>query len=346
MSDNVFRQEPQISGNVPPEFKKMMADAKKSVSEQPDPSVQPVMQQPAQPVMQQPAQPVMQQPAQPVMQQQHVMQPQFGPGGVPLGPLTKLLDNLQTMSFEAIQLPSRGSFYDNELLKSGVLHVRPMTGAEEEILATPRHVKKNEAIDMIFKRCIEESINSSDLLTIDRNYLLIWLRGISYSPTYEVKVKCPSCESNFDSEIDLNALPVEPCPDDFNLNNLSGTLPKSGYKFSYRLSTGNDELNILHYRERQAKKFVNSTDDTLTYRTALLLNNIEDVTDTKSLQILLKRLPISDVSYLRSLINEPPFGVDTDVDLQCSICGNEFNIDLPLEASFFFPSYKKKEQET
>jgi hypothetical protein len=345
MSDNVFRQEPQISGNVPPEFKKMMADAKRSTSEQIDQQQQPVMhqQQPVmQPVMHQ-QQPVMQ----PVMHQhQPVMQQQFGPGGVPLGPLTKLLDNLQTMSFEAIQLPSRGSFYDNELLKSGVLHVRPMTGAEEEILATPRHVKKNEAIDMIFKRCIEESINSSDLLTIDRNYLLIWLRGISYSPTYEVKVKCPSCENNFDSEIDLNALPVEPCPDDFNLNNLSGTLPKSGYKFSYRLSTGNDELGILHYRERQAKKFVNSTDDTLTYRTALLLNNIEDVTDTKSLQILLKRLPISDVSYLRSLINEPPFGVDTDINLQCSVCGNEFNIDLPLEASFFFPSYKKKEQET
>jgi len=319
MSDEVFRQKapgegPEISGNVPPKFKQMMQDAKhKSMG---------VESQPASQVSQ-----------------------RLAPAGTEIGPLNKLLDNLQTLSYETINLPSRGRFYENDLLTSGSLHVRPMTGAEEEILATPRHVRKNEAIDMIFKRCTEENINSTDLLTIDRNYLLIWLRGISYDSNYEVKVKCPNCENSFNTEIDLNALPVEECPDEFSLTNLSGTLPKTGYRFSYRLSTGKDETAILQYRERQAKKFITSTDDTLTYRTALLLNNIEDVTDTKSIQILLKRLPISDVSYLRSLINEPPFGVDTEVKLTCTVCGYEFDMELPLEASFFFPSYKKKEQE-
>jgi hypothetical protein len=325
MADEIFRQEriqsgdggPEITGNVPPQFKQMMAAAKRGESVNP---------QAAQPTYKEP--------------------PQFAASGASQGALSKLLDGLKTSFYETIELPSKGLFYENELLKSGQLHVRPMTGAEEEILATPRHVRKNEAIDMIFKRCIEEHIDSTDLLTIDRNYLLIWLRGISYSPLYEVKVKCPACENSFDTEIDLNVLPVEQCPDDFTSATLSGTLPKSGYRFTYRLSTGKDEMAILQYREKQAKKFVNSTDDTLTFRTSLLLNNIEDVTDTKSLQILLKRLPISDVAYLRSLINEPPFGVDTDVGLVCSICANEFNIDLPLEASFFFPSYKKKEQET
>lgn len=322
MADEIFRQEriqsgdggPEITGNIPPQFKQMMA-AKRGESV--DQSVQP--------------------PAREDMR--------FASSGASKGELSKLLDGLQTAIYEKIELPSKGQFYENEILKSGILHVRPMTGAEEEILSTSRYVRKNEAIDMIFKRCIEENIDTTELLTIDRNYLLIWLRGISYSPLYEVKVKCPSCDNGFDTEIDLNSLPVEQCADDFSSVNLSGTLPKSGYKFSYKLSTGRSEITILQYREKQVKKFSNSTDDTLTFKTSLLLNNIEEVTDTKSLQILLKRLPISDVAYLRSLINDPPFGVDTDIDLVCSICGNEFNIDLPLESSFFFPSYKKKEQE-
>jgi hypothetical protein len=328
MPDEVFRQERmlppseggvEISGNVPPQFKQMLQAAKRGEQ------MLPQTEQHEQP-------------------KQREM-PRMTPQGVQSGSLTKLLDRLDVTTFETISLPSRGFFYDNEILRSGQLHVRPMTGAEEEILATPRHVRKNEAIDMIFKRCIQESIDPTDLLTIDRNYLLIWLRGISYDSLYEVKVKCPSCENTFDTEINLSLLPVEQCPDDFTTVNLTGTLPKTGCQFSYRLSTGKDEVSILQYRERQAKKFAGSTDDTLTFRTSLLLNNIEDVNDTKSLQILLKRLPISDVAYLRSLINEPPFGVDTDVGLVCSVCGHEFSIDLPLEASFFFPSFKKKERE-
>jgi hypothetical protein len=120
----------------------------------------------------------------------------------------------------------------------------------------------------------------------------------------------------------------------------------TGYDFSYRLSTGRDENAVNAYRDKRVRQFgANATDDTLTYRTAQLLNNIDEVDRADQIQILLKRLPISDVSYLRSLVNDPPFGVDTNVDLVCPACSADFNVDMPLEAGFFFPQYKKKEEE-
>lgn len=242
--------------------------------------------------------------------------------------------------YEEIQLPSRGKFYEGEL-STGVIHIRPMTGEEEQILATPRFVKKGQAINMIFERCIQEKIKPQDLLSVDRTYLLIYLRGISYSPEYEVEIKCPECAKKFTTTIDLNSLHLDHCPDEYGPL-LKDTLPTSKLSFTYRLSTGEDEQDIQDYRDRRIKMFGDgAADDTITYRTAQLLHDIDGITSKNELQVLLKNLPINDVSYIRSCVNEPPFGVDTNVEIVCASCLQDFSVDLPLESNFFFPRRKK-----
>jgi hypothetical protein len=258
-----------------------------------------------------------------------------------------LIDGLKPKSvYEAIKLPSLGRFYDGTNGPAdGIIHVRPMTGEEEQILATPRFVRKGIAINMIFQRCMEEgSFRAEDLLTVDRTYLLIWLRGISYSPDYDVEVKCPFTEKKFMTTINLNSLEVEECPNDFGPD-LSDVLPTTGYKFNYRLSTGRDEQEIQEYRDRRMKMFGdNASDDTLLHRTAMLLNEIEGVDDKKELMTLIKHLPINDVAYIRNCVNEPPFGVETTVQVVSPYANEEFEIELPLEANFFFPKRRRKEK--
>ena len=260
------------------------------------------------------------------------------------GHLKELLEGLRgsTTTYEEVQLPSKGKFYDGEDGPSnGIVALRPMTGEEEQILATPRFVKKGQAINMIFQKCLREGFRPENLLTIDRTYLLIYLRGISYGPNYDVEIKCPECETKFSTSIDLNSLYVEYAPDEYGPE-LRDVLPNTKLPFSYRLSTGKDEQEIQDHRDRRIKAFGdNGVDDTLTYRTAQLLNDIDGITNKSELQILLKNLPINDVSYIRNLVNEPPFGVDTNVEIVCPSCLAEFGIDLPLEANFFFPRRKK-----
>ena len=259
--------------------------------------------------------------------------------------LKELLENLRgsTATYEEIQLPSKGRFYnDTNGPSNGIVSIRPMTGEEEQILATPRFVRKGQAINMIFQKCIREKYNVDQLLTVDRTYLLIYLRGISYSPEYEVEIKCPECEKKFSTSIDLNSLYVEDCPDNFGPD-LQDVLPNSKLPFSYRLSNGRDEQEIQEHRDRRIKMFGDSSaDDTLTFRTAQLLNDIDGITNKQELQVLIKNLPINDVAYIRGLINEPPFGVDTNVEIVCPSCLQDFQLDLPLEANFFFPRRQKK----
>jgi hypothetical protein len=255
--------------------------------------------------------------------------------------LENLLNRLaEHHSYEPFTWPSKGRFYSDI---PETVSIRAMTGEEEQILSTPRFVKKGKAIDMIFRRCIKEPINTENLLSVDRNHLLIFLRGISYTPEYDVEIKCPNCSMKFPTVIDLNNLEVEECPGDFGPDNLTGVLPASGFRYSYRLATGQDEMEISNYRQKRLEQWGDqSEDDTMLYRTALLLEDIEGVTMKKELALLLKKLPIQDVAHLRNEINQPPFGVDTTVDMMCPSCNEEFKIDLPLETNFFFPRKKEK----
>jgi hypothetical protein len=83
-------------------------------------------------------------------------------------------------------------------------------------------------------------------------------------------------------------------------------------------------------------------DDTLLYRTAFLIEEIEGLSNKIEIQTLLKKLPINDVAYLRTVVNDPPFGVDTKVSINNPYTLNDFEIELPLESNFFFPRARKK----
>lgn len=251
-----------------------------------------------------------------------------------------------THHYREITLPSLGKFYDGtDGPQDGVIGIRAMTGEEEQILATPSLVKKGQAINMIFDRCIRGGYRSDRFLASDRIFLLIFLRGISYTKDYDVEIKCPVCNTKFTTAIDLDTgLDIKLCPESFGPTNLSGTLPTSGYRFTYRLPRGSDEMVVQNYREKKLKGFetAGQADDSVLHRTALLLNDIEGLTDKEELKVLIRKLPISDSTHLRNVVNDQSFGVDTKIGISCPACLEEFDTELPLEANFFFPRLKKE----
>jgi len=323
----------QVSGNVPPIFQNKLKDRINEVDSGADPAPFGATRQ--------------------TSPQEAPMMPPGQGGRPPLRPgemvtsdpsLNALLTGLSTQTYEVVTLPSRGRFYDGaDSPTDGVLHIRPMTGQEETVLSTVRFMRGGRGIEMIFKACIQEkNINTEKLLSLDRTFLLIYLRAISYGNLYEVSVRCPECDHQFDYDIDLN-LPIDYCPENFTNNDLTRTLPKSGYLFKYRLMTGDDETQITAYRDRRAK-FSNAIDDSFLYKAATLVEEIGNkeakITNRTAIQSLLERLPAQDVNYIRNTVNEPPFGVDTKVQVICPACARDFPVELPYEANFFFPREK------
>ena len=257
-----------------------------------------------------------------------------------LSGIQRILQKLEH-TYEKVELPSRGKVYEDDL-KSGLVHVRAMTVQEEKILATPRLLRSGKAINMIFQNCLQEQINPEQLLTADRTFLLIHLRGVSYGPEYEVQVRCPVCGESWQEDIDLSKLVVE-YADDSIVEPVSSVLPDSGLKFTYRWSRGADEINIAEYRDRRVKGFGPSVvDDTLHKRHITLIESIEEFSDKNEISIILEKLGMRDASYIRNLFTNLPFGVDTNLRPECPFCFADFRLDLPLDASFFFPRTTKK----
>lgn len=261
--------------------------------------------------------------------------------------LQEILEEIKEISstYEEITLPSLGKFYNGTNGPTdGKLKIKPMTGAEQNILATQRFVKKGKAMNMIFDKCIKESKQypSENLLVADRNFILIYLRGISFGQDYEVEITCPFTDKKFPYTIDLN-LDIKQCPESFTPNDLHGVLPRTKLNFSYRLPNGTDEQKIVDHRDKNIK-FDNAdkADDTLLYRTALLINEIDEINDEREILVLLKNLPIADVSYLRNLTTNEPFGVNTKILITSPFTGEEFETELPFNESFFLPAGKKE----
>jgi hypothetical protein len=259
--------------------------------------------------------------------------------------LNAILNTLKQHSthYEEIVLPSKGKFYDGtDGPANGVINIRPMTGEEEQILATPRFVKKGIAINMIFSKCIRENFKTENFLSQDRTFILIYLRGISYGTDYEVQMRCPETDRQFSTTVDLDTLEITRCPDNFGISNLTGVLPKSNLKFSYRFGRGRDETEMQQYKDSKLKSLGEmASDDTLTFRIAQLVNHIENISDKEELKVLIRSLPIQDVNYIRNVINNPPFGMETNVSILSPYSNEEFEIDLPLDSGFFFPRNKK-----
>lgn len=261
------------------------------------------------------------------------------------------MKDLDLYAFREVQLPSFGKFYDGtECPTNGVLHVRAMAGTEEEILSTPALFRNGQAINKIFRACVQEPINPEKMLTVDRTALLVYIRAISYGSDYEVEVRCPACSNKFPNVINLNR-DLDACPDDLDPSKLRETLPTTGYVFSYRLPTGADDVLVGKYSEKRSKNQSansTSTDDTFQYKASLLISAIEDpksgvkITDQNSIRTLIQRLPINDITYIRNTINEPLFGMDTKCEIDCPVCQERFDIEMPVELNFFFPNIRKK----
>jgi hypothetical protein len=245
-------------------------------------------------------------------------------------------------NFEEVMLPSKSLVYESiGLQPNQSVHVRAMTIAEEKVLSTPRLVRSGQALDKIFESCLMENVDSNNLLVVDRTFLLFYIRGISYGPSYEVSIKCPSCQESFEDEINLDSLQVSHADDNFD-DDICAELPHSGLKIWYRLPRGSDEKNLSRHRQHMIKGLGNQMlDDTIVKRNIMLTNRIEHFKDRTEIEQIINNLSVLDSNFLRDKISDPPFGVDTSVNITCPLCYHEWEMEVPIDVNFFFPKTKK-----
>ena len=244
---------------------------------------------------------------------------------------------------EFVELPSEGRYYPegHPLFGETSIEIKQMTAKEEDILTSRTLLKKGVALDRVLSSVVvNKSIDPDSLLVGDRNAIIIATRVSGYGNNYSTKGSCPACGTAQEYAFDLNDanIFVGEESDLGVVNNNDGTfnvvLPKTGVTATFRLLTGYDEKTLISGTELDKKQKVERN---VTRQLSSMLVAANGDTSAQAINYLVENLPSIDSRHLRLAYRQTAPNVDLTQHFQCSECGHEQDMEVPLSADFFWP---------
>ena len=216
---------------------------------------------------------------------------------------------------------------------AGVVYVRSMTTAEEEILVTERLQRQGIAIDMILSKCIvTPGINTLDLLSGDRTHILYYLRAISYGPVYKFSVRM-SDGSQQEVEANVGELEIKGLPEDFQE---PFAVQHKGVTYELRLSRGHDEQTIIRARlQNDAKMRGQATEIGGTQSLTNLIVSVNGDEDKKIIKEAVKKMPVMTASVIRKKLIEMSPGPVLIKSVLNERTGTYEDISISVSETFF-----------
>ncbi len=264
----------------------------------------------------------------------------MGDSSIPENILNQMVDNEFQAITDVVALPSKGIFYHN---KQSSIKVKHLTADDENILTSPELIRNGKVLDVLLENAIVDgNLSAEDMLVGDRNAVLFFLRKEGYGDVYPVKMACPSCGETFKEDVLISSLGMknlEVQPDSEGL--FSVELPKTRWKIKFRMLTGKDEAYLTKKAEQPKKTKKNvSYSQLLTERYIIQIMFINGDNDKLKIQKAASNMPISDSLFLREYMREIEPGVDMSYNFNCKSCGHQFEDNVPITATLFWPNAK------
>ena len=233
--------------------------------------------------------------------------------------IDSILENLPTEVETPVSMPSKCKFYTLPDPASPV-SVRPMTFEDEKAIATIKKADKTDPINYLLSKCVN-NLNISDLLLMDKLYLLYKIREVSYGSDYKSIITCPKCFSDSEVNIDISKLLLNEVPDDLS-DPRKVRLPTLKKEITLRFPRLKDEkyLNFLENKNIQLWRFI---------------EDIDGHTDKQVISKVIEKLPIKDMHVIISELTKPEYGLDSKINFICGDCEGETVVDIPIGENFF-----------
>lgn len=244
---------------------------------------------------------------------------------------------------ETVPLPSQGKVYPTSSPLYGLqtIDIRAMTARDEDVLTSRALLKSGRAISTLIQNCVLlPGVDASQMLSGDRNAILIGIRISGYGQEYKIQMLCPSCGEKVDRTVDLAELPIRRFPEGVGpvaegTNEFAYKLP-SGKQATFKLMTGADEHELLQIFERSRKNGIQET--LVTTRLCSQLLSLNGERDRSKLPALIRNLPARDSHSLRTYIDRITPCVDLRSRFVCPACDHEGEeVEVPLGTEFFWP---------
>ena len=143
---------------------------------------------------------------------------------------------------EIVELPSKGIIYPKENpLSSGKVEMKYMTAREEDIITNQNYIQKGIVIDKLLRSLVMSDVNLDDLVTGDKNAIMVAARVLGYGKDYTFDYL------GKEYTVDLSQLEDKPLDESlFNpgINEFEFTLPHSQTKVTFQLMTDGLEKKI------------------------------------------------------------------------------------------------------
>lgn len=232
--------------------------------------------------------------------------------------IAEILANLPGDESIPVELPSRNRFY-TLLDPTKPISIRPLTFDDEKTLMTNR-AGGSEALNKLVEKCVL-NIKVGDILELDKLYLLMKIREISYGDEYKAAITCPSCSQENKVTFSLSNLKVNYLPKDFT-NPQEVELPVLKKKIKVRLPRVEDEGYLRNSEIAMANLW-------------RFVEEIEGHAQKTIISKVIQKLPLKDAHVLMAALGSSGYGMDTNIRFACSYCSLIERMELPIGADFF-----------
>ena len=246
---------------------------------------------------------------------------------------------------ETVPLPSAGKVYPptSSLYGHETVDIKAMNAREEDILTSKALLKKGTVITELIRSClVDRSVSPNDLLTGDRNALMVAIRITGYTHEYDAEIECAECNTKEPQQFNLAELPIrrlEIEPVQPGLNLFEFTLPYTKKTVRFKFLTGRDEEEIVATAEKQ-KKLGLGSDTVVTTNLLYSIVSIDGIEDRSKIAGFVRMMPARDSLSLRNYIRDNEPGIIMKQETTCPSCGHSEEVSMPIGVSFLWPSAK------
>ena len=231
--------------------------------------------------------------------------------------IDNILANMPSTEEIAVEVPSLNKFYT--LQDPGKpISLRPMTFEDEKIMMS--NVGGVDTLNVLLSRCVN-NIKVDSLLQMDKLYLIMKLREISYGDDYMAGIICNGCGKENKVKFTLSNLPVryveETLTDPQTIH-----LPVLDKEVKVRLPRVGDENYFSNAQQAMGNlwRFVESIDNC---QAKTVISKV------------IPQLPLKDAHVLLEAMGASQYGTDTKVRFVCNYCSHNEVMELPITADFF-----------
>ena len=235
---------------------------------------------------------------------------------------------------DVVKLPTKGIFYKpkKESLKVGYL-----TAQDENVLMSSNTNSEGIISTLLRNKIYEPGFDIGQLLNVDIQAILLFLRNTSFGPEYTFSIKDSNTGRDFEATIildEINIIQPKHLPNDEGFYDFR--LPKTGRNLKLKLLTLSEDKEIEKISEGYPQGMVAPV---VTKKLEKHVVEMDGDTDRGKIVTFIPQMPIKDSKDLQKFILE----CEPKLDLKRTITtpsGEKVTVNVAFGVEFFRPFFQ------